>query len=126
MSKKPIAKAKGRPGKKGAVKRTGKDMKLILLDRPAFPVFARLPEDDNPPMTDAELQSMRRVALAKRIRWKLEMSQEAFAKAYRIPIGTLRDWEQHRSEPDQAAVTLLQLIEADPKGILKRLEKVPA
>lgn len=92
------------------------------------PRTARKPEidPDNPPSTASEIAAMRPVALAKRVRWKLGMSQSAFSDAYRIPVGTLRDWEQYRSEPDQAAVTLLQLIEADPKGILKRLEKVPA
>lgn len=54
------------------------------------------------------------------------MSQEDFAETYRIPTGTLRDWEQYRSEPDAAARTLLLLIEADPKGVVKTLKKVPA
>lgn len=83
-------------------------------------------DPDNPPSTAAELKGMKRVALSKRIRWNLGMSQEAFSEAYRIPIGTLRDWEQYRSEPDAAARTLLQLIEADPKGVRKNLERVPA
>jgi hypothetical protein len=42
------------------------------------------------------------VSLAKRIRWKLGLSQTEFAEVFRIPAGTLRDWEQHRREPDQA------------------------
>lgn len=83
-------------------------------------------DPDNPPSTATELKRMKRVALSKRIRWDLGMSQEAFSEAYRIPIGTLRDWEQYRSEPDAAARTLLQLIEADPKGVRKKLERVPA
>lgn len=83
-------------------------------------------DSDNPPLTDAELRSLRPVALSKRIRWNLGMSQEAFSEAYHIPIGTLRDWEQYRSEPDAAARTLLLLIEADPKGVVKTLKKVPA
>ncbi|HEY1545943.1 MAG TPA: helix-turn-helix domain-containing protein [Xanthobacteraceae bacterium] len=31
------------------------------------------------------------------------MSQEDFAARYHVPIATLRDWEQGRVEPDQAA-----------------------
>lgn len=81
---------------------------------------------ENPPLTSAELRALRPVALSKRIRWNLGMSQEAFSEAYHIPIGTLRDWEQYRSEPDAAARTLLLLIEADPKGVVKTLKKVPA
>lgn len=83
-------------------------------------------DPDNPPSRAADLARMRPVALSKRIRWNLGMSQEAFSEAYHIPIGTLRDWEQYRSEPDAAARTLLLLIEADPKGVVKTLRKVPA
>lgn len=83
-------------------------------------------DPDNPPSTAADLGRMRPVALSKQIRWKLGMSQEAFSEAYRIPLGTLRDWEQYRSEPDAAARTLLQLIEADPKAVVRTLKKVPA
>lgn len=76
---------------------------------------------NNPSLTASELRSMRRVSDAKRIRWNLGMSQEEFARTYKIPIGTLRDWEQYRSEPDAAARTLLQLIEADPAGVRNRI-----
>ncbi len=34
-----------------------------------------------------------RIPNVKRLRESLEMTQEAFAAAYRIPVGTLRDWE---------------------------------
>src|SRR5438309_1950555 len=34
-----------------------------------------------------------RVSLAKRVRWGLHMSQAEFVKTFRIPLGTLRDWE---------------------------------
>ena len=37
---------------------------------------------------------------AKIIRRALGLSQEEFAARYRIPIGTLRDWEQGRTTPD--------------------------
>ena len=45
---------------------------------------------------------MRRRPRAYIVRRALHMTQEEFAEAYRIPIGTLRDWEQGRTEPDQA------------------------
>jgi hypothetical protein len=37
-----------------------------------------------------------------------------FAKGFRTPLGTLRDWEQHRTVPAQAARAYLKLIAADP------------
>jgi putative transcriptional regulator len=74
---------------------------------------------DFPPLTKAELGKLRPVSLAKTVRWKLGLSQPDFAKRYRIPLGTLRDWEQHRSEPDQAAKSYLTAIEAEPAKIAK-------
>ena len=66
-----------------------------------------LPVEDRTPWS---LGPARRVSFAKRIRWQLGLSQAAFAKTFRIPAGTLRDWEQHRREPDQAAQAYLEVI----------------
>jgi len=80
-------------------------------------------DPDAQPMTARELAGFRRISLAKRVRHAVGMTQEKFAATYGIPLGTLRDWEQHRVEPDQAARTLLTLIAAEPKltaGILQR------
>lgn len=66
------------------------------------------------------------VALSKRIRWKLDLSQEQFADLYGLSLATLRDWEQYRSEPDKAALSYLKVIQADPKGTAKALKKAAA
>jgi putative transcriptional regulator len=42
---------------------------------------------------------------------------QAFAEAYGIPVGTLRDWEQRRKNPDAPARAYLEVIEADPEKI---------
>ena len=55
-----------------------------------------------------------RVSLAKRTRWALHMSQIEFSKTFRIPLGTLRDWEQHRRDPDKAAQAYLEVIAREP------------
>ena len=81
-------------------------------------------DPDNPPMTKAEAAQMRRVSLAKRARWKAGLSQEEFALRFGIPLGTLRDWEQHRTEPDQTSTNYLRVILANPKAVIKAL--VPA
>ncbi len=64
---------------------------------------------------------MRPVSAAKRLRWRLGLTQAAFAERYRIPLGTLREWEQHRSEPDQTARAYLAAIAADPEGVHRAL-----
>jgi putative transcriptional regulator len=55
------------------------------------------------------------------IRRALSLTQEEFAVRYGIPIGTLRDWEQERSEPDQAARAYLQVIATYPEQAAKAL-----
>ncbi len=86
-------------------------------------VMARaLTDPDNPPRTPEQLAQGRRVALAKFVRFKLGLSQEEFAKRFGIPIGTLRDWEQHRTKPDQAAESFLKVIAKNPKAVAKALD----
>lgn len=41
-------------------------------------------------------------------------TQDGFAEAYRIPVGTVRDWEQKRRAPDAPARALLSAIKANP------------
>jgi putative transcriptional regulator len=82
---------------------------------------AALADPDARPSTEEELKRMRRVPLAKHARWRAGMSQHRFAEAYEIAIGTLRDWEQGRSEPDQTARAYLKVIAADPAGTLRAL-----
>jgi putative transcriptional regulator len=64
-----------------------------------------------------------RVSLAKRIRWALHMSQIEFAKTFRIPLGTLRDWEQHRRDPDRAAQAYLEVIAREPDAVRRALAR---
>jgi len=56
---------------------------------------------DNLPLTGADLKRMKRTPQTKIIRRALELTQEEFAARFHIPLGTLRDWEQGRAEPDQ-------------------------
>lgn len=83
---------------------------------------AALADPDAQPLTDEQLARMRRVPLAKHVRWKLGLSQEDFARRFGIPVGTLRDWEQHRTKPDQAAESYLKVILKNPKAVMKALD----
>src|SRR4051812_2496650 len=69
-----------------------------------------LSDPDAQPLTENDLNRMKRTPQAKIIRRALGLSQEEFAARYHIPIGTLRDWEQGRVEPDQAARAYLKVI----------------
>jgi putative transcriptional regulator len=50
------------------------------------------------------------------------MSQIEFAKTFRIPLGTLRDWEQQRRDPDQAAKAYLEVIVREPDVVRRALK----
>jgi putative transcriptional regulator len=76
---------------------------------------------DAQPLTEADLKRMKRTSQAKIIRRALELTQEEFAARYHIPIGTLRDWEQGRAEPDQPARAYLTLIARDPDHVNRTL-----
>lgn len=76
---------------------------------------------DAQPLTPSDLMGMRRTPQAKLIRRALELTQEEFASRYHIPIGTLRDWEQGRTQPDQPARAYLTLIARDPEHVSRML-----
>ena len=86
---------------------------------------AALRDPDAQPLTDADLARMKRVPRTKTLRRALGLTQEAFAARYHIPLGTLRDWEQGRCEPDQPARAYLTVIAHDPKGVQRALEAGP-
>ena len=53
------------------------------------------------------------------IRRALRMSQHRFAAAYRIPLPTLKNWEQGRRHPDAPAAAYLLAIKRRPKEVME-------
>src|ERR1043166_5323309 len=88
-------------------------------------VAAAESDRDNRPPSPAELARMKRTPQVKIIRRALGISQEEFAARYHIPIGTLRDWEQGRVAPDQAARAYLTVIARAPEAVRKALSSPP-
>src|SRR5215472_14653954 len=76
-------------------------------------------------ITDEEFRRARKVPRIKTLRRTLALTQEEFAARYHIPLGTVRDWEQGRSEPDQPARAYLTVIARDPEGVRRALEAKP-
>lgn len=75
-------------------------------------------EDDQ---DDGDLTGFTPVIPPQVLRKKLGMTQAEFAKALRIPMSTLRNWEQGRVLPDPAARSLLAIVANNPKAALKAL-----
>jgi putative transcriptional regulator len=78
-------------------------------------------EKDSPPMTAEELAKARRVPRVTTLRRALRMTQEQFSAEFKIPIGTLRDWEQGRVEPDATARAYLRAIAGNAEAVAKAL-----
>jgi putative transcriptional regulator len=86
---------------------------------------AAMRDPDARPVTDEEFARMKRVPRAKTLRRALGLTQEEFALRFQIPIGTLRDWEQGRAEPDQPARAYLKVIAVDAQAVQRALEAKP-
>jgi putative transcriptional regulator len=82
---------------------------------------AALSDPDNPPLTPERMERMKRVPQVKVVRRALGLTQEDFASRFRIPLGTLRDWEQGKSLPDQSAQAYLTVIARDPASVMRAL-----
>jgi putative transcriptional regulator len=107
---------------------TRKQAKSVKTDWTRFDVMteaekhtAAMSDPDARPLTEEDMKRMKRTPRAKIIRRALGLSQEDFAARYHIPIGTLRDWEQGRVEPDQAARAYLTVIARNPEAVRRAL-----
>ena len=69
-----------------------------------------------------DFKRLKRVPRVKTLRRALKLSQQEFADRYEIPLGTVRDWEQSRKEPDTAAKVLLRAIAAGPEIVHELLQ----
>src|SRR5580693_6121553 len=82
---------------------------------------AALRDPDAQPITPENEVHMRRTPQVRVIRRALKLSQEEFAARFNIPIGTLRDWEQGRKDPDAAARAYLMVIGRNPSAVTEAL-----
>lgn len=84
---------------------------------------AALSDPDNPPLTPEREAKLKRVPQVNVMRRTLRLTQEEFAARFRIPLGTLRDWEQGKTEPDQAARAYLTVIARNPDAVTEALSR---
>ena len=59
----------------------------------------------------------------KAIRQTLGLTQDAFAERFGLSTAAIRDWEQHRRQPDPAARVLLLVIAHHPDAVVDALQK---
>ncbi len=67
------------------------------------------------------LKGFRRIDGPAEVRARIGMSQDAFAEALRIPLATLRNWEQGRVGLDPVVRAFLALVADNPENALEVL-----
>ena len=60
-----------------------------------------------------------RARLIRKTRTDLGLSQPEFAQRFRVPVGTLRDWEQARATAPDFAVAYVRVIGQHPELVAK-------
>mgnify|MGYP002717177461 CR=1 FL=1 len=68
-------------------------------------------------VTVEALDRGQRARLIRRTRTGLGLSQAEFASRFRVPVGTLRDWEQARATAPDFAVAYVRVIAQHPEMV---------
>lgn len=84
---------------------------------------AAVNDPENPPLTPEREAQLKPIPRVKTLRRALGLTQEEFASRYHIPLGTLRDWEQGRTKPDQPARSFLTVIARAPQHVAELLNE---
>ena len=83
---------------------------------------AALSDPDSVPVPVYDTPGLIHQVNVKKLRERLGLTQEAFAATYRIPVGTQRDWEQCRKNPDAPARAYLLVIARNPEAVAEWLK----
>lgn len=70
-------------------------------------------------VTVEALDRSQRARLIRKTRTGLGLSQSEFASRFRVPVGTLRDWEQARATAPDFAIAYVRVIGRHPDMVAK-------
>ena len=72
-------------------------------------------------VTAEAMDRSQRARLIRKTRTRLGLSQVEFASRFRVPVGTLRDWEQARATAPDFAIAYVRVIVQHPDIVAKAL-----
>jgi putative transcriptional regulator len=98
----------------------GQQARLDAMTQEEVEAAARS-DPDAQPVQAGQLPAFQRVPDLKAVRRHLGLTQKQFAAAFQLSLATVRDWEQRRYAPDQAARTLLRVIAREPDAVRRAL-----
>jgi putative transcriptional regulator len=81
-------------------------------------------EDGEDPDDDPARHAWESAILPQAVRKRVGMTQDQFAAALRIPVATLRNWEQNRVTPDPAVRSLLWIVYKNPEAAFRALAEL--
>ncbi len=70
-------------------------------------------------VTAEAMDRSQRARLIRKTRTGLGLSQSQFASRFRVPVGTLRDWEQARATAPDFAIAYVRVIGQHPDMVAK-------
>lgn len=76
-------------------------------------------DDEDFDVSPDALDRAQRARLIRRTRTGLGLSQTEFASRFRVPVGTLRDWEQARATAPDFAIAYVRVIAQHPELVAK-------
>jgi putative transcriptional regulator len=114
-NKKDVAVRRASPAKRVAAARRDISDELLESLQEAVDIIAgtKAPARFHPAPAAVDVRAIRR---------KLGLSQPGFASRFGFTLATVRDWEQGRRRPEQAARTLLLVIDRNPQAVTDVLE----
>lgn len=80
---------------------------------------ADLADAEDRDVSSEGLERGQRARLIRKTRTDLGLSQTEFAARFRVPVGTLRDWEQARATAPDFAVAYVRVIGQHPDIVAK-------
>ena len=85
---------------------------------------AALSDPDAQPLTEEQLIRMNPSIDPKNVRERLRLTQQEFANTFHLSLSAIKNWEEGRSLPDQAACILLRVIGHNPQAVKEALESI--
>ena len=86
---------------------------------------AALSDPDAQPIRPEDLPKMPLVPRTITMRRRMKLTQEQFSEQFQIPLQTILDWEERRSEPDPAARAYLRVIAFETEAVRRALASPP-
>lgn len=89
----------------------------MQVKKELMPLVADPQDSEDFAVSTEALDRGQRARLIRQTRTGLGLSQAEFASRFRVPVGTLRDWEQARATAPDFAIAYVRVIGLHPEMV---------